>query len=264
MPEAHKPQAALPEGRARGKLNAAMKTLKSIVGMVVWAVAATAADPKDQIAGAIKALGEQDNYSWTTKIELENASFTPGLMRGKTVKDGWTCLSQEIEGETTEAFLKAGKGVVKTSEGWKTEDELPTPTPGSFDRAAMVGRWLLNSRTPFEMLKLVRDKFGECKTGDEGTVVGELNEEGLKELATIGRRPRSGGAAPPAPKSGKANVKFWLKNGVPTKFVVTLHATFSRPDGQDREVGWTSTFELKEVGSTKVEAPEDVKKKLGS
>jgi hypothetical protein len=35
-------------------------------------------------------------------------------------------------------------------------------------------------------------------------------------------------------------------------------------NGEDREVSRTTTYEIKDVGTTKVEVPEDAKKKLGA
>jgi hypothetical protein len=56
-------------------------------------------------------------------------------------------------------------------------------------------------------------------------------------------------------------VKFWIQDGVLTKyeFKVTGKVNFN---GNDRDVDRTTTVEIKDVGATKVEVPDDAKKKL--
>jgi hypothetical protein len=56
-------------------------------------------------------------------------------------------------------------------------------------------------------------------------------------------------------------VKFWIKDGVLSKyeFKVTGKVSFN---GNDRDVDRTTTVEIKDVGTTKVEVSDEAKKKL--
>ena len=62
-------------------------------------------------------------------------------------------------------------------------------------------------------------------------------------------------------KDAKGSAKFWIKDGVLAKyeFKVTGSMNFN---GNDIDVDRTTTVEIKDVGSTKVEVPEGAKKKL--
>ena len=87
---------------------------------------------------------------------------------------------------------------------------------------------------------------------------GDLTEEGAKTLLTF--RPRGGGDGPTV-SNAKGSVKFWLKDGELSKyeFKVTGKVSFN---GNDRDVDRATTVEIKDVGTTKVNVPEEAKKKL--
>jgi hypothetical protein len=91
------------------------------------------------------------------------------------------------------------------------------------------------------------------KDGDSWSA--SLTEEGAKAFLTFRR---SGGATV---TNGKGSVKFWLKDGLIAKyeFKVTGNVSFG---GNDMDVDRTTTVEIKDVGATKVDAPEAAKKKL--
>jgi simple sugar transport system substrate-binding protein len=105
------------------------------------------------------------------------------------------------------------------------------------------------------------DKVKELKASD-GVVSGDLTEEGAKELAAFGRGGRPGGQAP-EPKNAKGSVKYWLKEGQISKVQVKISSTVNI-QGEDRNMTRTTTYELKAVGTTKVEVPEEAKKKIGA
>lgn len=93
------------------------------------------------------------------------------------------------------------------------------------------------------------------KDGD--VISGDLTEDGAKSLLMFRR---AGGDAPQA-SNAKGWVKFWVKDGELSKyeFKVTGKVTFN---GNDRDVDRITTVEIKDVGTTKVDVPEDAKKKL--
>ena len=76
-------------------------------------------------------------------------------------------------------------------------------------------------------------------------------------LAFGGRR---AGKAP-EPKNAKGSVKFWIKDGALTKYELKLSGTVNF-NGDDRDIERTTTVEIKDVGATKFEVPDDARKKL--
>ncbi|MCI0535250.1 MAG: hypothetical protein L0Z50_08480, partial [Verrucomicrobiales bacterium] len=87
---------------------------------------------------------------------------------------------------------------------------------------------------------------------------GDLTEEGAKALLSFGGRGGGGGANV---SNAKGSAKFWVKDGVLSKYQYNVKGSVSF-GGNDRDVDRTTTTEIKDVGSTKVEVPEDAKKKL--
>ena len=56
-------------------------------------------------------------------------------------------------------------------------------------------------------------------------------------------------------------MKFWLKEGVLSKYEVKVKGTVSF-NGNEFDNDRTTTVEIKDVGSTKVEVPSEARKKL--
>jgi hypothetical protein len=144
------------------------------------------------------------------------------------------------------------------------------PPPG-FDPATMMGRMLLNTKLPAIQ---AADVLGKTKSlaSDDGVISGDLTEDGAKDLLRFGPRrgggrgpsgPGAGGPGfgPPEPQNAKGSAKFWLKDGALTKYVVHVEGTMSF-GGDDRQIERTTTVEIKDAGSTKVEIPDEAQKKL--
>jgi hypothetical protein len=235
------------------------------------ALALGAAEPKETVKNALKALGEKANYSWTTTTETQGAQRQPNPVKGMTEKGGCTFLCQELNTGTAEAVIKGEQRIVKTEEGWKSAAELRAAGTGQGGgggaRGAMMGRALLNMRTPVALAEDLLDKLKECKAGEGGIITADLTEEGARELLTFGRRERPGQEsqnAPPGPKNARGSIKFWIKDGLVAKIELKLQGTVTGRDQQERDVARTVTHEIKDVGTTKVAIPEDAKKKLAS
>ena len=247
-----------------------MKTenLVSILAVTALALSARAADSKETVGSAIKALKEKANYSWSTTSELASGQFPARTTKGKTEKEGFTLLTTEGQNGEVQAVKKGEKQVLKTDEGWKTAEDLMQGGQGR-GRGFFVGFQLLNASVPAddadELLKGVK----ELKAGDGGIYTGEWSEQAAKDRAGFfgrgrGGRGRQGGPGnftPPEPKDAKGTVQFWVKKGALTKFQLTTSAKMTFQE-QDMDIGRTATTEISNVGSTKVEVPEDAKKKL--
>ena len=231
---------------------------KQIVTLALTAFAASmlAADTagKDEVINAAKKLGEKSNYSWkTTVVVPESAQFKPGPTDGKTEKDGCTHVKMSFGDNTTELVKKGEKVAFTNRDGdWQTPaDAEGEQGPGRF-MAGMARNFKAPAAQAVEIAEATKDlkKDGDMYSGD-------LTEEGAKNLMRF----RRGGGNGPEIKGAKGSAKFWLKDGVLAKleYKVTGSMNFN---GNDVDVDRTTTVEIKDVGSTKVEVPEGAKKKL--
>jgi hypothetical protein len=226
-----------------------MKTLVLFSTMTLLAGSLIAADsgPKAEIIAATKKLGDQANYSWkTTVVVPESAQFKPGPTEGQTEKDGFTHLTLSFGDNTTKAVIKGDKAAVTNPEGgWQSLADLDnTEGPGRF-----LGRIIRNFKTPAAQAAELATAAKELKK-DGDVYSGDLTEEGAKAQFRFG-----------TVSNPKGSVKFWVKDGALTKFEfkVTGKVDFN---GNELDVDRTSTIEVKEVGTTKVNVPEEAKKKL--
>jgi len=207
------------------------------------------------VTSAAKKLGEKPNYSWkTTVVVPESAQFKPGPSEGQTEKAGLTHVTMSFGDNTTQAVLKGDKAAVTNREGeWQSLADLDNAEgPGRF-----LGFFVRNIKTPaVQAADLAAAAKDLKKEGDAYS--GDLTEEGAKTLLTF--RPRGGGDGPTV-SNAKGSVKFWLKDGELSKyeFKVTGKVSFN---GNDRDVDRATTVEIKDVGTTKVNVPEEAKKKL--
>ncbi len=227
-------------------------------------------DAKGDVQSAARKLADQSNYSWTSTPSMGGGErrFQAGPTTGKTEKDGCTLLSMSMGQNTTEAVIKGEKVAVKTLDGWKGLDELRGAGGGQQqggqrqrDPAAFAARRLRNFKAPAaEALDLV-EKAGELRE-EGGAYVGEMTEEGAKSLLSFGGRGRGGDAARGPQVSGaKGTVKFWLRDGLLVKYEYSLQGKINF-GGQDRDISRTTVVEIKDVATTKVDVPEDARKKL--
>src|SRR2546425_994057 len=110
-------------------------------------------------------------------------------------------------------------------------------------------------------LAAAKDLVGKAKElkSEEGAYSGDLTEEAVKQL--VARGPRRPGAEPPEVADAKGTVKFWVKNGVLSKYEYQVQGKMSF-NGNDIEINRTTTVAIKDVGSTKVEVPDEAKKKF--
>jgi len=230
------------------------KILISILTMAAGSLLAADSSPKDQVTSAAKKLAEGDNYSWKSTMEFGN--FT-GTTEGKTDKEGLIALSISFGDNTTEAFLKGGKGAVKRpDQDWQSLADLAADSGSDRGHQFLVRR-LQNLKAPAAEVADLLSKAKDLK--QEGDVYsGQLTEEGAKELLMAGRR-RGDDAR--EPKNAKGSVKFWTKDGLLTKYELKQQGTISF-GGNERDIDGTTTVEIKDVGKTKLEVPEAAKKKL--
>jgi hypothetical protein len=221
--------------------------LLSLALTIGGSLMAAEADSKAELTSAAKKLDDAANYSWKSTVEFGN--FT-GTTDGKTEKNGLLSLSMAFGDNTTEAVRKADKWAVKTPDhDWQTLSELEAAAePG---QQQFLVRRLKNFKTPAAEAAELPDKIKEIKK-DGDTYSGELTEAGAKELLKFGRS---------EPKDAKGSVKLWTKSGALQKYELKLQGTMNF-NGEDRPADRTTTVEFKDVGTTKLEAPEAARKKV--
>lgn len=242
-----------------------MKRSLMLGTLLFLTASALAADssPKDTVKAAAKKLADKPNYSWKTTTEMgeaaANSRFRPGPTEGKTEKGGLTCLSMTRGEMTLEAVMKGAKSAIKTDEGWMTPEEASggggqgAPNPARF-----AARTIQNYKVPAADVEALMEKVtGLTLAGD--VYSGDLTEEGAKEMLWFGRRP--GGGEGPAISGAKGSVKIWLKDGLVAKYAVKVQGSISF-NNNDMAVDRTTTTEIKDVGATKIEVPEEAKKKV--
>jgi len=225
------------------------------VALLAGSVLAANAAPKDDVTAAAKKLADKDNYAW--KQTTENAGgggFGGATSEGKTEKDGYLWLSMAMRDNTIEAVKKGDKGAIKTQDGWQSLGEATSGDPGP---ATLIARRVQNFKTPAAQAEDLVGKVKELKNDGE-TYSGELTEEGAKSQLMFGGR---GGGNAPEISGAKGSVKFWVKDGVLAKYQVKVQGKVGF-NGRDRDVDRTSTVEINDIGSTKIQVPEDAKKKF--
>jgi len=226
-----------------------------LVGVAtLFSLSILAADsgPKEEVTNAAKQLGEKENYSWRTTVKVpESAQFRPGPTEGKTEKGGATVLKMTFRDNDIEAVLKGDKGALHGENGWESLSELENAE----GRGRFMGAMLRNFKVPTEQASELAKETKELKK-DGDTYSGELTAEGAKSLMRF----RRGGDAPEV-SGAKGHAKFWVKDGVLNKYEFHVQGSMTF-NGNDVDVDRTTTVEIKDIGSTKVEVPEGAKKKL--
>ena len=99
--------------------------------------------------------------------------------------------------------------------------------------------------------------FAKDLKKDGDAYVSDLTEEGAKALQTF----KMPGGDSMSVNEAKGSAKFWVKDGMLTKYEFKLKGKMKFGDNEfpnDR----STTVEIKDVNNTKVEVPEAAKKKL--
>jgi hypothetical protein len=234
-----------------------------LFGLITFAMTSLMAadsNPKDDVKKAASALGNENNYTWRATVEVPaDAQFKPGPTDGKTEKGGYTTLSIEFGDNTSEGVLKGTNGAVKTDDGWQSlADATKDDGSGGFNPTVFMARVVQNSKTPAVEAASLADAAKELKQ-DTNSISGDLTEAGVKELLAF-RRGRNGGNGPTI-TNPKGSVKFWIKDGKLVKYQYHVLGAMSF-NGNDFDVDRTTTVEIKDVNTTKIDVSDDARKKL--
>ncbi|MBI3849312.1 MAG: hypothetical protein HY298_03320 [Verrucomicrobia bacterium] len=231
-----------------------------LIGLTVVTTATlTAAESgaKEKIIAAAKKLGDSPNYSWTTtpKDETGSSGRNIGPIEGKTEKAGYTYLIITPGGVSIEIFMKGEKGAAKTLEGWQSFADIEQAGGGAAAIARRIRQWKTPAAEAVDLLGGVK----ELKEAD-GAYAGELSEDKVKELILLAARRREG-QPPPEMKTLKGSVKFWLKDSALPKYEFNLQGKVTAGE-REIDINQTMVVEVKDVGSTKIELPDEAKTAL--
>jgi hypothetical protein len=218
---------------------------------------------KVELKEAVRKLG-LSGYGWTSTSRSESDAQAgrtpPGPQEGKTVPEGFIWISSRTGETTNEAILCPPKGAIRTPEGWKTL-EMAAPAdaaPGRRDPSSFFARSLRTFKPPAASLEAMVEKLGDLRLDGSGSLEADLTEEAVKELLSRGGRP---GQNPPAIAEAKGWAKFWVKDGVLSRceYMVSASMTYGE---RTVPISRTTTVEFRDIGSTKIEIPDEAKQKL--
>ena len=221
------------------------------------------ADDKEDLNSAIKKLAEKGNYSWTSNTKRPEGSGGGGGGRGPSgptegkTADGLAYITSTRGDRTTESLVNGKKAAYKGEDGWAAVEEQGEGGGGQGQRRGRGGFGLRNFKAPAVQAEELLAGVAELKK-DGDAFTGELKEEAAKALVSFGGG-RSGDGGGPELTGVKASAKFWIAEGVITKYETVAEGSMSF-NGQDRDLGRTTTVEIKEVGTTKIDVPEEAKK----
>jgi hypothetical protein len=159
--------------------------------------------------------------------------------------------------------VKGDKAVAKGADGaWKTKAELQKASEdaGGFSPEMIVVMQINSFAAPAAQVQALVEKAKSVKKEADGTYSAELTEASVKDLLTP-KMPAGGGMPEMTVKDPKGTLKVWVKDGTLSKMELKLAGSMSFGD-QDMPADRTTTNEIKEVGTTKVAAPEAAVKKL--
>jgi hypothetical protein len=236
--------------------------LLGIFTLMAGSLIAADSSPKDDVINAATALGNQASYSWHSEAASPGGGgFGGGATDGKTEKDGYTWISMVRGDNTTEALLKGTNAAIKTPDnGWQSLAEATADNGNGFNPTMFFARTLQNYQTPAQQAADLAGQAKELKADTNG-ISGDLTDDGAKAMLSFRPRGGAGGGQGPDISNAKGSVTFWVTDGQLVKYQMHISGTVSF-NGNDRDIDRTTTVEIKDVGTTKIEVPDDAKKKL--
>jgi hypothetical protein len=241
----------------------------SVVSVLAFVTLSAHADPMDDVKAAVQKIADAGNYSWTTTTESQGGGPTRGPVEGKTQKDGLTWVSGSMRDNKYEFAIKGDKVAIKTPDGWKSAAEASNDDQGGgFSPGRFMAMLASNFRTPLQQAQDNLDKLQNVQKTDDGFSA-DLTPDAAKQLLSFRRRPTTNpddnANAPQIDVTDpKGTVKLTIKDGALSKMELHLTGAVSFNGGDPRDVDRTMTTEFKDVGTTTVEIPDEVKAKLGA
>jgi hypothetical protein len=194
-----------------------------------------------------------------------------------TQQDGLTIITREMNGNQMSTVTMGAKTVRQNQDGaWMTNEEMMAQFQnggggGGGGGGGRRGRGGFGAMATPIPAKQAADLLAGVK-GDfmivNGGFSADLTPEAVAPMLTFGRGRRGGGGGgggdgqtPPAPANAKGTVTFWVANGTLTKYEVHVTGTVQGRNG-DIDVDRTTSTEIKDVGTTKLNVPPEAMQKL--
>jgi hypothetical protein len=233
----------------------------SIIVLSSGALWAADSASTNQVSDAIAKLKSATNYSWTvTTVAGPDAPFTPPPVKGQTDSAGFARFTTQFGENVADVIVKGDKAAVKGEDGWQLAD-----AGGGFG-PEMFALNLARNGTPTDEAARILNGVKEFKALDGDALGGDLSADAATDLLSFGPRRAAAKANPdapafPPPKGAKGSAKFWLKDGALVKYQTHLTGTFSFNDNETA-LDFTRTTEIQQVGATKMDIPDEAKKKF--
>jgi hypothetical protein len=234
--------------------------IPAVLAALLIPAISVAAEPKDELQAAVKKLAEAPNYRWTTKFD---GGFARGPGDGRTEKNGASAFSLKFGDDSYSVIVRGEKGAAKGLGGWASTAELvrDAEEETGFSPERFIAMTIQSFKTPAGQAEdMCKDAVSVQKSGDVYSAV--LNDEIVKRLLSfMRRRGADANGAQIEVKEPKGTARFWVSDGLLSKMEVHLQGTVVF-NGNARNIDRTTTTEIKDIGSTKVEVPDGAKAKL--
>jgi len=222
----------------------------------------------DEAKDAARKLGEQSSYTWTstTRKLVDGKDAAPDkvapISEGRIEKAGATYLIlAKGTPKSVEVAIRESKVAVKTPDGWKSLNDFAPADPASNkkpDKLAVLAKSYERFTSPSSEVVSLVEGMKEMKGEGDGLYSGQATEDARKAYLVRTAKP---GAAPKELMEPKLTLRCWVKDGMLVKYEVALESKKLKKDVVTVNATVT-TVELREIGSTKAELPEEARKKL--
>jgi hypothetical protein len=274
-----------------------MKILSAVVASLLAATVAHAGATDQAIIAAVK-LAEAPNYAWSTSVDDDARSY---VIEGQTnladkndfslvtmpmvatVRRRVTRATSNSENVMTAIFCGDERLLIQTPDGWRKPEQLSANSegsarsgesgitsrrgrrgsggfPGGSDRPAPAYSNLqLTLSRPHEELAIIVAGYTDIKA-DGDVISGTLSETAAKLLLV------HSGQKEITPLTASGTFRFWLKDGALVHYELKLEGTLAVVANGDRHeitVHQTATTDVKNVGATTFDVPDEAKKKFG-
>jgi hypothetical protein len=209
-------------------------------------------DPREEVTAALGKVADAGSYTWNRVTDDTASGGGRTSETGQTDTSGYTLVDLNTGDGYLHVCLKGGSAVINAGQGWKSQDDLADQ--GRVLR--VVARVVRGIKSPVMVARSVISRAQELKRDGESCTAEFTGEDASNLLAAV-FDVRGRDITNPT-----VTVKFSVREGNLTEYEVRAAGTVSR-QGMNTEVTRTITVEFSNVGSTKVEVPDDAKAKLG-
>jgi hypothetical protein len=242
-----------------------------------------AASASDAFVIAAMNVGRQANYTWVTTVEIATRAPRTVTFQGTTQVGGYSRIATEsssgpaiyrlggnLIGQRIDLlFLGSDRGVFDTAEGWRRLEQLPDPMqrqqalnslrgtngpsgapPGTrlFDQSGPLSTPILHVRLPHDDLQVLVATTTNIQRTAEGFTA-TLNGAGASHFE------ETFGVAKRDILQISGTVEARTAGNLVNRYVVTLDVVADVGRGQRLSYRQTTTTQLREVGTTRVEIP---------